>query len=411
LVSAGNVRAGFGEGLLLGSRNPDATPLAAGTREGDLRVSPSLSLWERIRGAAASFKIRLNRRADDHTELFIGGLGWDRYETSSKARQPEGWLTISFTKGRWWLGSLAGFPLARPIGQDQANLPPPRAWSLAVKRTMSDLKSDSSPGGRAGLSLEIARLGPDLFFVAGGSGRSRRSGRWTCRLFRQPAPRGFGGSASGLEWVTRTIQGASCHLAGRLKRINTCVYLYSARSGSGKETTHYRRLAGSVSWRPPGRKHRLKGGVSFYIKRRAKANLSTLLPDLRISEWGEYRIGLSWEYSPNQFINNKIRIDSRLDEGFRRAGLVAGVFSRLCLGGGEAVLSVTNYSLETGRSGFLVRPGIGSFEYLSVVYGDGSDISLRIRYEIRPSLIITGFYGQPWNKEPRMYVSGCWKGG
>ena len=51
-----------------------------------------------------------------------------------------------------------------------------------------------------------------------------------------------------------------------------------------------------------------------------------------------------------------------------------------------------------------IHPGIGSFEGLSSVYGSGSDVALRFRLRLNGALSLTGYYGEPWLKEQRVYL-------
>ena len=317
---------------------------------------------------------------------------------------------MSLTHGRWWWGVAAGFPVATRSDHESEDRPPPRAFSVAVIKELANDPGGAKSSGRAGLSVEVARLGQDVFFVIGGSGRARHRGRWYARFFKQPAPRGYGSSANGLLWVSKTVAGGTCRLAGRIKGLKTTLHIYDGLVRSRTERTHYRRISGSFEWRPRRSEHRLKSVLSYYEKRQARASLSLLIPESRDFAWTEGRFGLQWDYKPNSFIDHRLRTDCRFDDSFHLVGLLLSVSARLRFRSGEAEWRVTNYSLESGRSGYVSRPGIGTFEYLSVVYKDGSDISLRVKIRLRPALELIGFYGRPWGKDPRFYVGGRWTG-
>jgi hypothetical protein len=409
-AAAGNVRATFGEGLVLGSRDPAASPLASGTRRGDLLIRPSLSLWEQTRGLAAGLQIGQPGLPGLEALLKTGVLMWARYEPSSKVWQREGWLTTSLTWKQWWWGAAVGFPMASGCDMDPAGCLLPRALTVAVKKELSGGSAGPTSGGRTGLSAEVARLGQDVFFVLGGSGRARYRSRWHCRFFKQPAPRGYGGSANGLLTVLKTMTGGSCRLAGRMKGLNTSLHIYDGLVRSNTEMTHYRRIYVSIGGRPFSRRHRLKSVLSYYEKRQTRASLFFLIPESRYSAWTEGRFGLQWDDDPTSFITHRLRTDCRVDDRFRLVGVLLSVSARLRFQSGEAEWRVTNYSLEPGRSGYVSRPGIGTFEYLSVVYKDGSDISLRIKFRLRPAFELIGYYGRPWGREPRFYIGGCLAG-
>jgi hypothetical protein len=86
------------------------------------------------------------------------------------------------------------------------------------------------------------------------------------------------------------------------------------------------------------------------------------------------------------------------------AGLGVSVATRATLGRLQARWQVTAYSLRPGQSRFVTRPGIGTFEWFSTVYGRGSDVAMRVRWRLRDDLFVLGYYGEPWLKEPRAYV-------
>jgi len=63
------------------------------------------------------------------------------------------------------------------------------------------------------------------------------------------------------------------------------------------------------------------------------------------------------------------------------------------------------YHIPKGRVGFISRPGVGTFEFFSSVYGRGSDLSIRARAEVSRAIRLEVYFGTPWGKEARAYAA------
>jgi len=103
-------------------------------------------------------------------------------------------------------------------------------------------------------------------------------------------------------------------------------------------------------------------------------------------------------------LSHAVVVDYRPQRRWRTEGLTIIVTARANFGRLQASGQVAAYSLGRGQGVFISRPGIGSFEGLSSVYGSGSDVALRFRLRLNGALSLTGYYGEPWLKEQRVYL-------
>jgi hypothetical protein len=127
------------------------------------------------------------------------------------------------------------------------------------------------------------------------------------------------------------------------------------------------------------------------------------------SKHGEARIrtGVTFRGGP---VTHTLRTDMTFDGGrMEPADASIGAALKIDMDRITAVVQCHTYRLRQGTPHALFRPGIGSFEQVGLVYGDGADVSARIGCEIAPGLHLFGYWGRPWTREARTYVSLRWK--
>ncbi|MCK5406342.1 MAG: hypothetical protein KAJ37_02755, partial [Candidatus Krumholzibacteria bacterium] len=103
-------------------------------------------------------------------------------------------------------------------------------------------------------------------------------------------------------------------------------------------------------------------------------------------------------------LSHTVVVDYRPRQRWRADGLTIIVTARADLGRLRASGQVAAYSLAKGQGVFISRPGVGSFEGFSSIYGRGSDVALRFRLRLKEGLSLVGYYGEPWLKEHRTYL-------
>jgi hypothetical protein len=70
----------------------------------------------------------------------------------------------------------------------------------------------------------------------------------------------------------------------------------------------------------------------------------------------------------------------------------------------DARLQIAAHSMSPGRSAFIARPGAGSFELFSAVYGKGSDIAIRVQWWMTRRLAVFAYHGSAPARADRVYL-------
>ncbi|NIM19008.1 MAG: hypothetical protein GTO51_01325 [Candidatus Latescibacteria bacterium] len=395
-IAVGNLRATFGEGLVLGRRDPDAAPRCFGKRWGTFRAAPSLSRWEQTKAAA----IQVNPGV-----IHVGALTWRRPDAETGARRDECWLSVSLPLRGWWVGLAGGMELPN-MRAGSANDAVPAAVSVALG-TRRPGKLSGGKAGIEGFSGEMALLGGQLCFVAGAAVRS--GGEWWIRLFNQPAPKGFGSSVNGLLRVSKMLQGGTLRWGKRIGRVKAILSVHDRSLRRAAGVTRYRRC--SLFFRVRRKNAQIwEGSVSHVEAWKTAFGSAKLETAPAVNASSESRLRLRWAYDPRGALTHNLRVNLRIGPGGRISGILIAAGARLSWRRFEAIWRASNYTLASGRSAFVSRPGIGAFEYLAMVYRDGSDVSLRVVIKASSSCEILGYYGKPWEKEARLYVGMRWRG-
>jgi hypothetical protein len=103
----------------------------------------------------------------------------------------------------------------------------------------------------------------------------------------------------------------------------------------------------------------------------------------------------------NEAVMHRLRVDYLPGGG---DGVVIMVGSRATVWRCEFEWRLSAYSLAQGQAAFVSRPGVGPFEVFSGLYGQGSDLALRLRAQLRTGVRLTGYYGRPHLKGARAYL-------
>ncbi|MFH1755611.1 MAG: hypothetical protein ABIA59_07885, partial [Candidatus Latescibacterota bacterium] len=280
---------------------------------------------------------------------------------------------------------------------------PPWAASIAFSLAMKMREVKSSPRIRSGLSGEAAFMDGHVLFVLAIGTRGNDTG-WI-RLFRQPAADGFGGSVNGLSHIDKILQGGVLHYKKRLGAAKIDGSLYEGTVRKSSQSTRYRRCTIYVSTAGRRAPQHTWGVTASLLHRRSLAFGSQMLDSQADnSTWTEERLGLRWEFAGGMNLSHRAHMELRLTGEGRLAGMTASSGGGFSCRWGEIAYRLTNYSLRTPACGYVSRPGIGPFEHMSFVYGKGSDVSLRLKLWFCSWFEILVYYGQPWQKEERLYV-------
>lgn len=135
----------------------------------------------------------------------------------------------------------------------------------------------------------------------------------------------------------------------------------------------------------------------------------------------------AWASGPATAITRDVRVRSTLQTGDRRcrhtirADLAfdrpawkprrasAAVETRVSRRWLTITGKIQSWALQPGDASLLSRPGVGSFEYWSMIVGQGSDLCIRARIALKSDLSITCFFGRPWKKSGTVYTAIRWK--
>ena len=110
-----------------------------------------------------------------------------------------------------------------------------------------------------------------------------------------------------------------------------------------------------------------------------------------------------WTGGDGGALRQQYRFTARF-EGDGAVGTMGTVGLSLSHRGHEAGFQVSNYSMGSGQTGYVV--GAGGPEMVSAVTRTGSTVSARIRLSWR-GLRFAWFWSQPWRKPPRSYASAA----
>ena len=373
-----------GERLILGRGMGSYASSGSGAVREGFAVSPSLSRWFGRNGAALGLEWAGWRC---QTVVLSSGQGsWSQLQSiwGSAVKQME-WGTVGMTAGE-------------PLGDMRAENAGPAVTRPRVFSWHGSFRGDGFSG-----SCEVARLTRgQVFFAARMTQRGRpKRCRWTALLFRAPysSPNGV----SGLEPSTKADQGVRLDFSSGLAGVRASVVLIAGRTWSSSRLRIYRRLSVGVE-------HRGRGPVWWEASAQARSDVqdtytaAVVVREISSELWRELRLRAAVGVSDGKALNASARIEylPRIDE--IGSGVLLSLATELVTGRIEARVQLSAHSLPRGRRGFASRPGIGPFEFLAPLYGDGSDLSMRLRARVWGAAKLVVFYGSPWLGAERLYL-------
>ena len=107
---------------------------------------------------------------------------------------------------------------------------------------------------------------------------------------------------------------------------------------------------------------------------------------------------------PAGAFSHDLRLDVLPGGAQTRSGTLVSLGTRVAAGRLRVDWRVSTYSIPPGRQSSIARPGLGSFELFSAVYGTGTDVSVRFRWRLLAPLTISGYYGERSSGTRRAYI-------
>lgn len=376
-VVLGNLTLRMGERLILGRGFRSYRDITAGgVREGMVAV-PSLSRWFGRPGAsiAAGYgRWRLQTTV-------LGPVAATRFHPSM------GWLTLARRSRVTAAGLTLGLPIGRSSARGQHAI---RLLSLHAAHRAGDFDLSGE---------HVHYLGGDSFLALRLSQRGVH--RWSIRYY--VAPLFATASAPSLEPIPdgTVVQGIAADVARRSGAKTTRLAVSLGHRRSASERRLFRRATLSISGRQNGREWECGAFAREEVQTGfSRGPLAVTGPDreehdLRLR--GALRAG-------GDRVSHVVRLDYAPGREWRSGGLLLAITTRMLVGRLDARLQVSAYSFPSGRRGFISRPGVGAWEWFSIVYGRGSDVAVRIRLSVTEHVSLIGYYGEPWLNEGRVYI-------
>jgi hypothetical protein len=380
-VVVGNMTLRMGERLVLGRGFTSYQMVTTRAVSDGMAASPSLSRWFGRSGVAVDAGGESLRTK---AAILSSGQSLLRFDPAIL------WVSVGSRFGSEQLGLTIGKPLVSDTGGGGANTNFTLASLYAWHR-----------GGMFHASGEFVRWLPGRSYFALTVGQ-RGSLQWSIRYFHAPA---FSSSANPAVDPTPTgalIHGALVDVRQRYTaaRIRTVMSIGIHRSASGRR--RFRRAAILATGKERG--IAWEGSLWLLEDTRVRLPNNVLVEASPVQVEREVRLRGKVITELGAHMVHTFVLDYRPGIRWDSAGLGVSVATRATLGRLQARWQVTAYSLRPGQSRFVTRPGIGTFEWFSTVYGRGSDVAMRVRWRLRDDLFVLGYYGEPWLKEPRAYV-------
>ena len=370
VVRAGGLRPRLGENLLLGA---GYSPFRSVRRSRDpgLTVTPTSSVWNRTTGVLVS----LERNGSG-----VSTVTWrDRYGRES------GWLSVKRRTGRMSAGAAVGGARG-----DKSKPPVFAGGSLFVASTFD----------RAGLSAELAVSDRRIYAAMRFAVES--DGLWQVELYRSPQP------STGAEGVVLPGAGENYRCGGAMQRtgllwgLDTRVSLYGASLRTPDQSVVRKRLDLSVGGGTGA-------GGSWYAALRLSDDLlleyppDTIDPAPERSRDREAVFRTGWSGGGSSVFRQRYRLTVKAEKG-GGLGVVSVIGWNVVWGGLEAGFQASDYSMSTGQTGFVLRPGFSGGEEVSAVTQSGSDLSGRIRFNMNRFRMRVS-WSRPWRAESRLYAT------
>ncbi|MCZ6767536.1 MAG: hypothetical protein O7D32_11470 [bacterium] len=347
------------------------------------RSTPSLSRW--FGGPAVSVVMAAGRLTAHTVMTLVPERPWQNGPS---------WALASL------VGTGGGFTMGVTVASDvQRDAPDPFATRPTLRSALVSLHGDWRDSD-ARVSFECVRFGDGRLFGAVRAIR-RSPARWSLLLFRVPVF--SSGSLPG--WTGRPTMNEriGCLLEAR-RRVGWF-------TGNGSfETVVLRR---AFSDRLTHRFHaacilRTRTHV-WQLTARVRRDHETTWPAGVLP--GDARVTNEWTARLRSVLRIRNGLWSHLmlveyfPGRFRRTdGVLLTLASTAMSGRVELSWRMSAYDIPAGRVGFISRPGIGTFEFFSSVYGRGSDVSVRARLAVSKAIRLEIYVGAPWQKHARAYA-------
>jgi hypothetical protein len=340
-----------------------------------MSVSPSLSRGFSRPGVAVRFATDRWR-----SQMVLAG----RSGTPNRFVSTTAWFTVESHTAARHVGLTMGASVDRE----------PRESPLRVASLHGSFR-----GERLQCSGEMAMWLPPQPYVAVRFSHPGSS-TWAARYIRAP---GFSSSvnAAELEPNGSVEAGVACDAGARFGTGRWRAALFLGTNHAPGEHRRIRRATLGVS----GNRHGLawQAAIASIETIRARAASDPYVAT-DVGRDHEVRFHARLTGSSRGEFSHTIALDYRPGQPWRSEGLSLSVATEVAWRRLEAAWQLTAYAMAPGQSRLVTRPGVGTFEWVSWVYGTGSDVALRVRLRVTRDLALTGYYGQPWLKDERVYI-------
>ncbi len=381
-VHVGQLTVRAGERLLLGRGLGGYGVAGSGSVRGGFTVSPSLSKWFGVTGAALEL-----------------GRGFWRFQTlalsssdGSNGFEPRCvWSSVvrGFSRGSMGIAAACSFPRSSRVVTDLPETRPPAvAWH-------SIYHAEGFTG-----SAEVAQLGGELFF-AGRLMSQERESRWSFFVFRAPYEMPQGGL--GTEPAARSDQGMTVRFSSRVARVKASASFSAGQVRSPSAQNAYRRLTARVENTRSGP---VRWELCAYGKTHRGGDFPThaVVRDIPVESGQDLTLRAAVWVRGADAVRTAVRIDYLPRTNGAGQGVLVALSTEFATGRADARLSLSGHSLAAGRPAFVSRPGLGPCEWFGSVYGRGSDLAVRLRVRLTHTVRVLAFYGSSWRGAERLYV-------
>jgi hypothetical protein len=376
----GNMTLRMGERLVLG-RGFTSYPLltTGGVREG-IRAAPSLSRWSGRSGVAVT----------------VGADSWDAHAillgTSQAFPRLHPTMLWVSARSRFRVEQI-GLSIGRRIARTVNDATP------HPKTTVMSLHASHRTRGLEGSGEYVRWFPGESYFAL----RLLRRGalRWSIRYYRAPL---FPSSANPAIEPTPSgmvLQGVTVDTSRPYGSTKARLVISLGSRRSAIEKQRFTRTVLSVSGKSRG--FDWEGSLLTLEEIETHFPTDVIVHTSSVNTAHKIRLRARAGIASGG-LSHTVTLDYRPGRRWNSEGFSLTVGTGVNVGRLEARWQATAYSLASGQSRLITRPGVGTFEWISTVYGTGSDVSVRVRLRLWHDLFLLGFYGLPWLKEGRAYV-------
>lgn len=388
-IVLGSFRIRLGEGLIYGSGGRFFYSTAAAKKHARaIRLRPSLSMWNRQVGGAAVFEVK----GFDASIALLGSP-----PASGLLHAP----SITLAAVAVDLGKAAvGAGISAQICGNESALPLFRG-RLPMLHFFGNCFNDDFRG-----SAEMDMVGKRFFTLAELGWNSPL----TCslRLFCAPDLKSMGNWIDVLSDSDASIRGVILKIKQPRLYLRPALSCYSTTRFRGTYSVKERSVAAALSGIERG-SMRWELRVVATHERRYQYSSSMLGSDVRALDSKEGRFQSLARIKTGELVQI-VRSDVIFDMSRKSCdGACLGVELSWSCDAVAASFRLNSYSLVHGRPYVIFRPGIGSYEFFQMVYGNGADLAARITVHLMKGFRLACFYGIPWQKGKRGYVELKWK--